>query len=165
MTWTADSPIMFLDFDGVLVVGGHVRTYPNDDPDDFYMAAHRFHPGCVQQINRVLEETGASVVVSSNWRKDYSLDDIVRMLEDRGFEGGEDVIGQTPILDPDNYVRRGREIDAWMTEHGEPDRYVILDDDHRVGEYKSHLVPTQINEGGLTEGLADRAIEILNGHL
>ena len=54
-------------------------------------------PACIQRLNRLLQRTGAVVIVSSSWRKKHQLSEIVSIIEARGFCG--EVIGVTPSDD------------------------------------------------------------------
>jgi hypothetical protein len=58
----AQPPILFLDVDGVL----HplIVEYRDGKLDD----SHCFAEACMQQIKRVVEATGAEIVLSSSWR-------------------------------------------------------------------------------------------------
>jgi len=58
--------------------------------------------------------------------------------------------------------QRGDEIEAWLNEHPEVKKFVILDDDNDMRNLMDHLIQTDFYKKGLTSELADKAIEILN---
>jgi len=160
--------VIFLDIDGVLNVMNQER--------DRYGSL--FHPHLVDNLRRLVEETGAKIVISSTWRWS-GLHWIESMWKDRKLPGK--VIGITPTrVDPELVERhydpdadRGYEIQQYL-EDNKVDRYVIIDDDHDMlpTQYKC-FVQTSNNrdhtnhvEGfGLTKECTDKAIEILNNPL
>lgn len=155
--------LVFLDFDGVLcnresiTTGYKARTAPEQDP-------YGAHADCVAALNRIIEQTGAVIVVSSTWRK--CKNPRTKMAETlKRWNVNGTVIDVTPQLygEEYNYKRRGSEIQLWLkmyTQH-EIESFVILDDDSDMGELKHRLVRCNF-EIGLTEADADKAIAMLN---
>lgn len=161
--------VIFLDFDGVLNVipQGH---------DDF---GGIFHPEFVENLGKILEETGAKLVISSTWRH-MGLIKLNEMWKHRGYPG--EIIGITPDLRwrtrPDKLetneeeYSRGDEIESWLNLHPEVTNYVILDDDNdMLKSQKNNFVrtfdninhPDSIDIGyGLTKICSKDAIRILN---
>jgi len=133
--------IIFLDFDGVVVT--HRTQYLDLDPV------------CMTPLQRIVNTTRASIVISSSWRAGRELQEFQTSLERFGL--GRSVIGMTPLT---NGMSRGREIQLWLQQHPEVDSFVILDDDADMDNLIDRLVQTEI-ETGLTEQDADRAIELL----
>jgi len=154
--------VIFLDFDGVLCnvesisEGYKSRISPEQDP---------YGPDaeCVAALNRIIEQTGAMIVVSSTWRKSRKPNASMRETLNRWGVKGE-VVGTTPVLHGDEYAykRRGCEIQQWLNTVRTPvTSFVILDDDSDMAHLRHRLVQTAMPEG-LTEADADRAIAILN---
>lgn len=160
--------VIFLDIDGVLncIPQGH---------DDF---GGIFHSHFVDNLGRILNETGAKIVISSTW-KSSGLKYLKDMWSHRGYPG--DIIDITPdVYDLINLglfqyyddVDRGHEIDKWLKDHPEVDNYVILDDDNdMLDNQRDNFVRTSNNMDhpdcidigyGLTKICSDKAIEILN---
>jgi hypothetical protein len=160
---------IFLDFDGVLNVipQGH---------DDF---GGIFHPEFVENLGRIIEETGAKLIISSSWRH-MGLERLNRMWEQRGYPG--EIIGITPDLrwgTPEEKLEpgekkyvRGDEIQAILDQYYQITNYVILDDDNdmlvsQLGNFV--MTSTNINHPdcidigyGLTKECTNKAIRILN---
>lgn len=139
--------IIFLDFDGVLVLEA-----------DFRKAQRR----CVEQLNRITNATGAKIVVSSTWRLLHG--DCKDLLKLWGVTG--EVIGHTPTEPTSKggiievHRSRGGEIQHWILENGFAGDFVVIDD-----EITSFLPDRQVGTDfrhGLTEERADLAIAILN---
>jgi hypothetical protein len=149
--------VIFLDFDGPIIPEmSHIhRLGPRE----------KAWPDCVKALNRIIEASGAKIVISSSWRWANEGEDAKDYLIQWGVIG--EVIGITPILEtawkPENKlwtgVPRGREIAAWLAANA-VDSFVILDDDGDMEELLDHLIQTPF-EVGLTEADADRAIEML----
>lgn len=155
--------VIFLDFDGVLCnresinAGYKARTAPGQDP-------YRAHPDCVAALNRIIEQTGAVIVVSSTWRKCKNPRATMAETLKRWNVNGT-VIDVTPELcgAEYNYKRRGSEIQLWLdtyTRH-KIESFVILDDDADMGNLGHHLVRCDMGVG-LTVADADKAIVMLN---
>ena len=138
---------IFLDIDGVLINRNSLRKASG--------LRATADPACVAELNRITDATGASVVVSSTWRR-QGRRFVTDALRKWGVSGR--VIGCTPIL---NSVDRGNEIQAYVDASTRPiGSFVILDDDSDMLHLSGRLVQTEF-ESGLTRDDAVRAIEIL----
>jgi len=123
---TVEPPIIFLDMDGVVVTE---RSCINDKgtmgvPD----------PVAVEMINKLCEDFGAKIVVSSSWRNLFDRRAMYHILKGMGFRDEhlygygsmENINGfYTPSL---KSACRGEEIARWLGAHPGVERYVILDD-------------------------------------
>lgn len=167
------TPILFLDFDGVL--------NPGWPPHDSRMVA---------ALNRITATARARIVVHSSWRYTLSLDELRAELATMGVTG--EVIGvcDTPkhVVMPDLFNRiiitgvdlaewehgcpstpeRAVAIWRWLRDHPEHDpggRFAILDDDESLGHYVGtpHFIQTNTDHDldGLTEAHADAALAAL----
>ena len=157
--------VIFLDIDGVLNVipQGH----------DAYGGI--FHPNFVENLQRIIDETGAKIVLSSSWRHS-GLTKMLAMWKFRNLPG--ELIGVTPDLyrrvdfEGERKMVRGDEIHAILNKHPEITNYVILDDDddmlpNQMGNFVccSNNInhPDCIDIGyGLTTECTNKAIRILN---
>jgi hypothetical protein len=172
--------IIFLDIDGVINVISKKR-------DEF---GQLFHPPFVENLKKIIDETGAKIVISSSWRKD-GLDRMKEMWKFRNLPG--EVIDTTPSIytgsivywnnhlkkhpTPRRYsysIPRGCEIAFWLERNSELqiENYVILDDDtDMLIQQHGRFVQCSDNIGeedcqdigyGLTKSCAEKAISILN---
>ncbi len=143
--------IVFLDIDGVLVTNRSCRLGRS-------VAQGPFDPEAVSNLNALLTQTGAKVVISSAWRTDPSLR-LGQLLEKAGAMC--EIVGQTPVLGP-----RGFEIAVWLARHPQMvDEFVILDDIRDsilCGHLAERLVSTTMDTGFDAPALA-RALAILKG--
>lgn len=112
-------------------------------------------PLTVARLNRIVEATGAVVVVTSSWRGQYNFQ---QRLDEQGFIGT--VAGETPYLGYSGR-QRGDEIRKWLDTHGPVESIAILDDDVDMREFRPFLVKTHVSKGLLDEHVGP-VIEMLN---
>lgn len=148
--------VIFLDIDGVLNNEKTTRTtrlYCR-----FVGVRH------IKNLKRIVDSTGAKVVLSSDWRYDrddpYCNSDYLE-LRDELRKHGISFYGFTPVL---LSAHRGAEIDQWLKEHEEVENFVILDDRPDIEPNKDHWVQTTMSRGLCAEE-TKAAIEMLNGSL
>ncbi len=150
--------IIFLDFDGVMATAFFdyilVRS-GQAEKDEFGVL---FDPLCIDNLAKIIEATGAKIVVSSDWKYLMSYEELLRMWETRNLP--KEMIDATPCCSK----HRGDEIDKWIEECPDDVHYVIIDDlsaenfnEHQLAHL---LVVNPFN--GLTEEVAMRAINMLN---
>ena len=173
--------VLFLDIDGVLnsqnwfayrlycVKNNMVNILMNFVDTDDRNIKHKLtmlDDRAIANLNRIIEETGCKVVLSSSWRSSIESENIFtqNLLKLKGFK--YEFYDVTPRLwFSDFSIRRGEEIKFWLdkeSEKHEIESFVILDDD-------SDMLPEQMNnfihidgQVGLTDKDVFTAIEILN---
>lgn len=114
--------VIFLDIDGVLNHNAWYNSevyYKNEykDPD--------LDPNIIRMLNEVTNKYDIKIVISSSWKIDSYCTERLRKA------GLENVIGCTPDLIfkiPMDIYYRGMEINEYLQEHPEVDKYLILDD-------------------------------------
>ena len=166
--------IIFLDFDGVLNTEHYqgLLQYQGKPWQDEYGAF--FDPNAVKQMKRIIDATGADIVVESSW-KYLGLDTMNELWEVRNLPGK--IIDITPSSVSDEHLLdvdlenidtailhcKGLEISSWLSEKGQSNtRYVIIDDEYVVLESQSsNFILTNPYEG-ITEEQANKIISILN---
>lgn len=167
--------IIFLDFDGVLNTehNQNMLLYKGKAWKDKHGAF--FDLKAVAELNRIVEETKADIVIESSW-KYLGLEAMRQMWRDRNMPGN--VIDVTPSsasnnwllnvnldeMDPAHTQWKGVEIASWIAENlHDEDRYVIIDDEYVILDSQlPHFILTNPYDGIIPE-LADRAIKLLNG--
>ena len=167
---------LFLDIDGVL---NHDTWFnsPSYKNTQANWQVSMFDPDCVKRVNRILQETGAKLVVSSSWR---GMTDLPEIFAEVGLPTEFDITPFACNIYPDAFpitdffsdetdIRywRGSEI-KWYLDHNakEDYTYCILDDDYDILEEQLEYFVCTSNPQGLTDKLADRVIKILNhGHV
>jgi hypothetical protein len=141
--------IIFLDFDGVMCLshewGGRKRKKhkfyklnPNSTEADMPASVKmdNFNKGSIDILNSILLETGADIVVSSDWKLYCSLDELKLMFQEYGII--KSPIDITPIFlqyqsksgfsKEDLEHNRISEIKDWLKQHPEITHWVAVDD-------------------------------------
>ena len=162
--------IIFLDFDGVLNTEHYqgLLRYQGEPWQDEHGAF--FDPNAVKQLRRIIDATGADIVIESSW-KYLGLDAMKELWKVRDLPGR--VIDITPSSVSDEYLLKnldttmihckGMEIASWLSEQAEDIRYAIIDDEYVILDSQlPHFILTNPYEG-ITEEQTNRAISILNG--
>lgn len=147
--------ILFLDVDGVLNCADYFNT--RKTPRD--LRPRDIDPERVLILHRILEATGAKVVVSSSWRfGEESLKDVYESVSPH------ETIGTTPKHA--RHEDRHAEIQEWIDLHGAAlniTRYAILDDDACAGfGHGENFFKTEWYGNGLTDEVAAKVIAHLN---
>jgi hypothetical protein len=155
--------ILFLDIDGVLCIN-FTKGTPHRNTDKY---GDYFDPLCVQSLKQIIDQTGASIVISSTWRM-AGLDTMVSLWKDRELPGT--VVSITPRKLPTSSgwsewgthsASRGEEIDEWLG-NNVWDSFCIIDDDTDMMKYQLPFFVRTETHAGLTPELANKAISILN---
>jgi hypothetical protein len=146
--------ILFLDNDGVICLsdnwGGRFKKRLeycklNGPTEDLNMPVEyrfdNFDKKAIGVLNKILEETGAEIVVSSDWRLFATLDELGEYYLSKGII--KKPIGVTKTLgeceqDPniewhrnsDSEQTRVIEITQWLKDHPEITKWVAVDDLH-----------------------------------
>lgn len=159
--------MIFLDVDGVLnydMCEAHIGMYYGVDQEK------------VKLLKRIVDATGAKIILSSTWRKNILVGmplecqedpfaiELMSKLKAEGLkiydltsvETSDDHRKQQILDRIKEYRRDGQQIDGW----------VVLDDDTFDGfnelEFRKHFIYTSWSTG-LTEDDVQTAIRILNG--
>ena len=143
--------IIFLDFDGVFIL--------NDVVD----------PKSVKNLNYLIKETGAKIVVSSDWRNQCTIE----ILEDlfSNWNINAEIIGVTEKIGDNNFMflelNRTEEIEKYILENN-VENYVIIDDLKLYNDV--YALNPKFNNNffetiwyvGLTKSIVDKIITKLN---
>lgn len=157
--------VIFLDIDGVLNCHNWYETSKTLLENPYC----HFSPDLVDNLNRITKDTGAKIVITSTWRKNRTLEDLRKLFVEVGIEG--EVIDKTIELRFSNWahsVPRGCEIDYWIDSRSDLNhlwrKFAIIDDDSdMLYWHKENLFITDHSGGGLTDNIAYRIINFLNG--
>jgi len=121
----------------------------------------------IANLNRIVEETGCKIVLSSSWRclwNPKENDKILEALKLKGFK--YDFYGLTPRIPQKDFGQeRGIEIQSWIDkelENNEIESFVILDDDNDMLPEQMNNFILVNNQYGLSDIDVFKAIEILN---
>jgi hypothetical protein len=134
--------IVFLDIDGVL----NCKRTPNPRKFPFIV-----DPVLLGRLNRLLELTGAKVVLTSNWRYDPA-----GMFSARHY--GVPFVDTTPDLP--NEPRCNPILD-WLRRHPDVERFIVVDDEDDELDDLPLFQPSR--RTGITDDMVEGAAAYLNG--
>jgi hypothetical protein len=113
--------ILFLDFDGVLNSTHWAGQRPRRGllpPESARQAVEeqRLDPSCVDRLKRLVHLTHASIVITSSWRQNMALSEMVKMFALYEFTDAP-LISVTENLS----CSRGIEVAAWLQANADDD--------------------------------------------
>lgn len=143
----------------------------------------------IAPLKRIVQETGAIIVLSSTWRHTSRWEPLKQLFVDNGLlitdrtchgvylsdveSFGFDINNCYSVysteegrMDAPYTTDRGAEIAKWLSEHPDVESFVIIDDDWPdiIPYYPDNYVQTYFyGDWGLTEEKATEAIKILGG--
>ena len=156
--------VVFLDIDGVL----------NEEKSRSRCCGYKgIDDKKVENLAKIVEETNAKIVLIStwkdDWRKTYKAHQgmMANYLDKKLKKQGLAVFDKTENVDKASgfHLSRGEGILQYFATHA-VEKYVILDDyqfDYDGCGLTENYVKTDNENGGLTEELSQKTIEILNG--
>lgn len=149
--------VIFLDIDGVL---NYTEWYVDDrNPGNLYGQEGDLDPLCVDRIKHICDETGAKVVISSDWRLSWlgTLSRLGRLGLTEDY-----IIDKTPYFKSD--MPRGQEIEYWLECHPDCTNFVIIDDrTDFTDDQRPHFIHIDPMYG-INDDDVDIAIMTLNHH-
>ena len=171
--------IIFLDNDGVICLSDqwgsrakkqkkYQREFGESSEEKMPVECRfdNFDPKAIKVLNKILESTGAEIVVSSDWRLYATLEELQTYYLAQGIIKAP--ISVTPILYESNHITsRISEIRKWM-ENNSIDRWVVVDDipmgiDTEGEGGLANFVNTPRSREGIKQiGIANKIISILN---
>jgi len=162
---TNNIKIIFLDIDGT--INSYDWVISDRNPGNLNGEEGDIDPLCAERINKICEETGAKIVLSSDWRISWPY--CIDRIEKGGIKHGL-IIDKTPehmwvehcTQDFLDFTSRGSEIDDWLSQHPECDRYVIIDDRKDFTEEQKPNFVHVNSMHGIDDDDVNFAIQILN---
>jgi len=163
---------LFLDIDGVLATNKQYMMNRKKFQDKNPLAKdikipYPFDPKCVKVFNEILDATGADIVLSSDWREHFSLEDIDKIFKFNGVNKSPVDITVSELASFGNQtMNRAFQIGEYVTRNNITN-YVVIDD-LNVGKYMSitneedKFFLTENFEGIKKVGLKDKIIKKLN---
>ena len=154
--------VIFLDHDGVICLSGNwgsrfkkqqkVRKKLSQDVMSMPVDARfdNFDKKAIKVLNEILEQTGAEIVVSSDWRYNANLEELGDYYISQGIiKRPIDVTGMFNELYPREWQRlrnfanleyeRTMEIKHWLNNHPEVTHWVAVDDLDMSGKFGNIL--------------------------
>lgn len=165
--------ILFLDFDGVLnddAFYEHVHEYQTkyslSTTDRVKRSAStHINPYNVQNLKYILKlDPEVRIVISSTWRKHFSLKDLQWILTKHGVSANK-IIGKTDLVGPNEHegsgisdIQRGDLCIRWA-EQNSVTCFVCVDDDNDFDRCRDRLVRTN-SKNGLIRTKAEEILKL-----
>ena len=152
--------VIFLDFDGVLNTERYLRA--RDPRTQSILDETK-----LSLLRRIVEETGAVIVLSTSWRRHWDpdptkWDETWKPCGEALGRYGLTVSDRTPDYGDHSGNNRDREVRDWLTAHsGEVESFVILDDILMGWEELEGRLARTNPFRGLTAELAEKAVSLL----
>ncbi len=153
--------IIFLDIDGVICTSACYGVGKNNK-----WGAYMFDPKCVALLNFILQETGAEIILSSDWRNQYTLQEMREIFAHNFVLKGP--IGFTPSIKTYTGMNleggRADEIEMWIKIHAWKGdiKWVAIDDlnmDERL--FPNFVLCPREQEGIKRTGIKEKILEKL----
>lgn len=145
---------ILLDIDGVMVKAASWKQ-----PEMLNDGFPAFSNVAISSLQKILSDTGASIVLTTSHKSLYSLDEWKSIFSKRGIVAEIDKLNENV-----NGYNRKDEIVNWLNVHPDLDDFVIIDDDKSLNDlsdyYKNQLILTSPMIG-LNDKAACEAVDIL----
>lgn len=145
--------VLFLDFDGVLTSDAYTQKCVLEHRRENLFGIDWFDPDCIAVLRKIVDETGAVIVISSSWRE-LGRDKLLYLWRELDMPG--ELYGTTPEW----VLTKKESIEQWLSDN-ECDAFVILDDD-LLG--LQNQVKTDPRKGLMLEDVSS-IVDVLNKQL
>ncbi|MEO9319576.1 MAG: HAD domain-containing protein [Nitrososphaera sp.] len=151
--------VLFLDIDGVLFLGlSSCSGLYNSDP---------LNKECVRGLNEIIEKTGCSIVITSSWQNEYTLEQLQEIFAWNGIRKVSISLSVADARSLASHGRRAQEILDWLSAEANtsrtesPDFRWCVVDDMDLGELPN-FVKCDPNIGLKDHALVLDVVETLN---
>lgn len=153
--------VIFLDIDGVLATTSCYGVARKNKWDSY-----KFDEKCVTVLNFILQETGAEIILSSDWRRHYTLQEMREIFAHNFVLRGPIGFTTTRLSYTSSELEIGRteEIKIWLKENAWKNdiKWVSVDDlDMSEGLGDNFVLCKNQHEGIKRKGIKEKIIEIL----
>jgi len=167
------SKIIFLDIDGVLATHKQYmmnrrKFWDKNDIAKELKIPYPFDPKCVKIFNEILDATGAEIVLSSDWKYNWNLDDLDKIFKFNGVNKSPIDITIKDNVSMGNITKnRAYQIGEYIQKY-DITNYVVIDD-LNINNFMSitgdddKFVLTDDFEGLKKLSVKSKIISILNG--
>ncbi len=157
------SKILFLDIDDVMITSNQYfskKLHPKYN-------CYPFDKKCVTVLNEIIDKTGADIILSSDWKYHYTIDQLNEIFKDNGIN--YPVINITTSLWETKFKSyselhncRAEEILDYVEKH-EIVNYAAVDDLNLLGWIPNNFAYcARASEGIKQTGIKEKIINILN---
>ena len=160
--------VIFLDIDGVLATNKEYTTNRTKFREKYSWAKelrvpYGWNKGCVEVFNEILDATNADIVISSDWRFHWDLDELDKIFKANGVKKSPifGTIKNKRKMSSDLEDDRVYQISEWV-KFNKPEKWVAIDD-MNLSDLGYNFIRTTDSKGLTQTGLKDKIINTLNG--
>jgi hypothetical protein len=165
--------VIFLDIDGVLATNmeyGKPRRkfWDKYDTAKTLRIPYPFNPDCVKIFNRIILETDATIVLSSDWRTFWDLNELDQIFKFNGVIRSPEymTMNRKRKMSSSHADDRHWQIMEWVEEH-RPYKWLVLDDLDMTYMFEQDglsdcFLRTRDQEGLKQVKLVDKIVNFLN---
>lgn len=158
---------IFLDIDGVLAT--HIefmkprkKFHEKYDDAKQLRIPYPFNSGCVKILNSILEETDTQIVLSSDWRHHWDLEELDKIFKFNNLiKSPVAVTGNHPVSFGNLEKNRVNEIEKFRKSN-DVGSFVIVDDLRMDIYLTTRFVRTKDSEGLKQTGIKTKILKFLN---
>lgn len=151
--------VIFLDIDGPLATDEcFMKTEMK-----FGVRLYKWNKECCKVLNEIIIETGAEIILSSDWRKYFTMDQL-----DEIFKWNDIVKSPIAITDQEKYklssnneIDRIYQIDRFL-KNNDIKNWVVVDDMNLISDIVPNFVQIKSEFGLSEDGIKEKLILILN---
>jgi hypothetical protein len=129
--------ILFLEIEGVLNSECYFQNNPGvieeikgtDSPAQIENPPRLIDPSTIHILNEIMQQIQPTLILTSIWRKHFSLREIESFLEELDFEGTLDAA----IWQGDELNSEKNEIIMWCEQETDPEEFLVLDTQDLLG--------------------------------
>jgi hypothetical protein len=159
--------IIFLDIDGVLATNKEYSTNRTKFMEKYPWAKelrvpYGWNKGCVEILNEILDSTNAEIVISSDWRFHWDLDELDIIFKENGVKKSPlfGTIKNKRKMSSDLEDDRVYQISEWV-KLNKPEKWVAIDD-MNLSSLGPNFFRTKDSEGLKQTGFKEKIIKYLN---
>ena len=170
--------VIFLDHDGVICLsqqwGGRFKKpgFDSNPETPLDIRMDNFDKKAIKVLNEIIEITGAEIVVSSDWKRWGTLDQMKEMYTIRGVKPPIDLTPDLKDFDLETHgllswksqpeTIRVIEIEEWLKKHPEVTHWVAIDDMDLSKLDNFILTARPFSEGIKQSGLKSKILNFLS---
>lgn len=159
--------IIFLDIDGVLATDREFMMNRNKFVQKNPWAKelrvpYGWNSGCVKIFNEIVEVTDPTIVLSSDWKMHWDLDELDKIFKANGVNKSPEFVTHNLSRNFSSNLEDNRswQISNWI-DFNKPERWVVIDD-LNLSSLGEGFFLTKSNDGIKKTGLKDKIIKHLN---
>ena len=124
---------------------------------------YEFNAVCVRVLNEILTLTNAEIVLSSDWRTEWNLQELDNIFKfNKVIKSPIDVTEVCPTSISNYAKNRAHEIDIYVQNHPTIEKFVVIDDlDLKPYVPEGTFIRTIEREGIKQSGIKDKILKIM----